>query len=237
MFHVEHTPPPDWLSDQLRDLWAGVERLGFHTSEEQRIRFVKYLSLLWSENQKMNLFSRKDIHRLANRHILESIGWVHVVAVRPKGRWVDIGSGAGFPGIPLKIMFPEMSLVLVESIAKKAFFLERVIRELTLSDTIVVRERAEILSRQPEYRGKFLFGTARAVSSLEKLIKWTHPFFAPGGHLFLIKGGDLSDELQAAKKMIQNQKIRLKIYDYLIDFITNAQSAPERKLIDVEFLN
>jgi len=237
MFHVEQSPPSDWLSDQLREVWFGVQRLGFPVDDEQRARFTKYLSLLWLENQKINLFSRRDVHRLASRHILESIGWANVVNIRPHGNWIDIGSGAGFPGIPLKIMFPKMNLVLVESIAKKALFLERVVRELNLTATFVLRERAEVLSGQKEYRGKFLFGTARAVSSLDNLIKWTRPFFVPGGHLFLIKGGDLSDEIGSVKKMIQNQKIRLKIYDYLIDFIPDVQSAPERKLVDVKFLN
>ncbi len=237
MFHVEQSPQSDWLSEQLRELLFGVKRLGLSVDDEQQARFANYLSLLWSENKKINLFSRKDVNRLASRHILESVGWVKVVAVQPRGAWVDIGSGAGFPGIPMKIMFPEINLMLVESIAKKALFLERVVEELNLVSTSVLRERAEVLSGQKEYQGKFLFGTARAVSSLENLIKWTRPFFAPLGHLFLIKGGDLSGEIRRVEKILKNQKIRLKIYDYLIDFITDAQSAPKRKVVDVEFLD
>lgn len=236
MFHVEQAPPSEWLSDQLRELWFGLGRLGFPVDEEQKARFSTYLSLLWLENQKINLFSKNDVHRLVSRHVLESIGWLGVLNLQPSGRWVDIGSGAGFPGIPLKIMFPEMKLVLVESIEKKALFLRRMIRKLELASTMVLCERAEVLSKQRRYRNQFRFGTARAVSSLTNLIRWTDSFFAPGGHLFLIKGGDLSDEIKRVQNLVQKKKIRLKIYNYFIDFITDVQSVPERKIVDVEFL-
>ncbi len=237
MFHVEQSPSQEWLSGQLQELWFGLEQLGLAVDDKQKTLFSTYLSLLWLENRKINLFSKNDINRLAARHVLESVGWPGVLNIRPSGRWVDVGSGAGFPGIPMKIMFPEMRLTLVESIAKKALFLEEVVEKLEFTSTIVLRERAEVLSRQKEYRERFCFGTARAVSRLTNLIKWTRPFFVPGGHLFLIKGGDLSDEIKPIKKLVQMKKIRLKIYDYLIDFITDAQSVPERKIVDVEFLN
>lgn len=236
MFHVEQAPPSEWLSDQLQELWFGLGRLGLTVDEGQKARFSTYLSLLWQENQKINLFSKNDVHRLVARHVLESIGWVGILNLQPSGKWIDIGSGAGFPGIPLKIMFPEMKIILVESIKKKALFLQRVIQKLELTSTMVLCERAEILSKQRRYRKRFLFGTARAVSSLTNLIRWTNSFFAPGGHLFLIKGGDLSDEIKRVQNLVQKEKIRLKIYDYFIDFIADVQSVPERKIVDVEFL-
>ncbi len=235
MFHVEQNPPAIWLSSQLQALWFGMEKLGFELMAEQRERFSRYLSLLWSESQKINLFSRNDVDRLVNRHILESVGWVKVVGVSPCGNSVDIGSGAGFPGIPLKILFPEINLFLVESISKKAMFLENVVRELALDSVTVLPERAEILGKKEKYHKKFLFGTARAVSSILNIVRWSQPFFTEGGHLFSIKGGNLSDEIKPIKKMVQAKKIKLKIYDYLINFTTNTESVPERKIVDIEF--
>ncbi|GBD94106.1 ribosomal RNA small subunit methyltransferase G [bacterium BMS3Abin05] len=237
MFHVEQSPPADWLANRLRELFDGLEKLQIRISAQQREQFSMYLSLLWEGNQKVNLFSRKDFDRLANRHILESIGWVKLLKISLSGNCVDVGSGAGFPGIPLKIVFPDINLVLIESIAKKALFLKEVIQKLGLPFTTVLRERAEILSGQAEYRGKFNFGFARAVSSLSNLIQWTRPFFVPGGHLFSIKGGNLASEIKPLDVLVRQKKIKLKIYDYFINFTADPDLFVNRKIVDVEFLS
>ncbi len=235
MFHVEHAPPADWLETQLNELDFGFSRLRVDVDLEKRERFARYLALLWEDGQKINLFSPKDLNRLASRHILESVGWIFCLEVQLAGCGLDIGSGAGFPGIPIKILFPELEVLLVESIGKKARFLERVVQELHLTKTAVVRDRVENLTRQESLQGQFHWGVARAVAPVRKLLDWAGPLFAPGARFFMIKGGDLSEELAQAQKWLKSGKINLKWHNYFINFISNSEQFVERKIVEVEF--
>ncbi len=235
MFHVEQSPPKWWLEEQLRELAFGFSRLGVALDAEKEEQFFLYLSLLWREGQKFNLFSTKDLNRLASRHVLESVGWVFRLKLQPTGRALDVGSGAGFPGIPVKILFPELELALVESIGKKAAFLNLVVEELGLQKTVVLRERVENLSKQPAFVGYFDLGLARAVAPLRKLLDWSAPLFRPGARFFAIKGGDLSTELREIKPILKTRKINLTLHEYFINFISDSEQFVERKVVEIEF--
>ncbi len=235
MFHVELSAPAHWLAAQLRELDFGFNRLGVDSTPQQREQFSRYLSLLWREGQKFNLFSQKDLDRLTPRHILESVGWVFRLKRNLIGKAVDVGSGAGFPGIPLQILFPQLELVLVESIAKKARFLQLVLDELDLKKATVVRERVEVLAQDESFRHQFDLGFARAVAPLPKLLGWSAPLFKKGAHFFAIKGGDLHRELKAVEPLVKSGKINLNLYDYFINFISNREGFAERKIIEIEF--
>jgi 16S rRNA (guanine527-N7)-methyltransferase len=147
-----------------------------------------YLDLLVKWNNKINLTAEKAPDSILRRHVFDSLQYSR--AFKPGSRMMDIGSGAGFPGIPLKIIFPEMLLVLVESQRKRCSFLETVVRELELVQTEVIHVRVEDIPTIRE--GQFDAVTFRAVSSLKQCLKLGERFVAPGGRLIVIKPPDES---------------------------------------------
>ena len=148
---------------------------------ESRIHL--YLDLLVKWNHKINLTAEKDPDSILKRHVFDSLQYSR--ALKPDFRLMDIGSGAGFPGIPLKIIFPEMPLVLVESQRKRCSFLETVVRELELVQTEVINVRAEDISAARE--GQFDAVIFRAVSSLKQCLILGERFVSPGGRLIVKK--------------------------------------------------
>jgi 16S rRNA (guanine527-N7)-methyltransferase len=151
-------------------------------------------------NERINVISRKDIEALYLRHVLHSLGIAKVQVFLPGSRVLDIGTGGGFPGIPLAIMFPETEFVLVDSIGKKIKVVGEIARELRLENVEAVHGRAE------KQQGQFDFIVSRAVTNMSDFVKWTrnkflkenrHPL--PNGILYL-KGGDLSEELKPFRK-------------------------------------
>ncbi len=149
-------------------------------------RIQHYLDLLVKWNHKVNLTAEKDPENILKRHVFDSLQYCRVL--KPDFRVMDIGSGAGFPGIPLKIIFPEMPLVLVESQRKRCGFLETVIRELGLDRIEVINARAEDIPTQQE--GQFGAVIFRAVSSVELCLALGERFLASGGRLVLKKSPD-----------------------------------------------
>ena len=133
--------------------------------------------------QKINLTAEKDPESILNRHVFDSLQYCR--AFKPRFRLMDIGSGAGFPGIPLKIIFPEMPLVLVESQRKRCSFMETVVRELELVQTEVIHVRAEDIPAIRE--GQFDAVIFRAVSCLNQCLSLGERFVAPGGKLIVKK--------------------------------------------------
>lgn len=148
---------------------------------ESRIQL--YLDLLVKWNHKINLTAEKDPDDILKRHVFDSLQYSR--ALEPGFRLMDIGSGAGFPGIPLKIIFPEMPLVLVESQRKRCSFMETVVRELELVQTEVINVRAEDIPAIRE--GQFDAVIFRAVSSLKQCLTLGERFVAPGGRLIVKK--------------------------------------------------
>ena len=162
-----------------------------------QIEQLAQLGPLYAEwNEKINVISRKDIDSLYLRHVLHSLGIAKVQAFLPGSRVLDIGTGGGFPGIPLAILFPETEFLLVDSIGKKIKVVEEVSRALGLKNVRAVHGRAE------KQKGQFDFIVSRAVTNMSDFVRWTrnkvsklnrHPI--ENGILYL-KGGDLSEELQ-----------------------------------------
>jgi 16S rRNA (guanine527-N7)-methyltransferase len=151
---------------------------------ESRIQL--YLDLLVKWNHKINLTAEKDPDSILKRHVFDSLQYSR--AFKPGFKFMDIGSGAGFPGIPLKIIFPEMPLVLVESQRKRCSFMKTVVRELELDKTEVIHARAEDLPAIRE--GQFDAVIFRAVSNLNQCLKLGERFLAPGGRLIVKKPSD-----------------------------------------------
>ncbi len=165
----------------------------FHLNEIQIQQFEKYLNLLLQWNKKAGLISPSDENRLIKRHIIESLGVLSVNLLQPSAEVLDLGSGGGFPGVPIKISMPSLNMALLDSRRMKALFLEEVVRVLALENTHVVNDRAERVAAN--LSEKFDFVLVRAVADLETLWKWSQPLLKKGGSLLAQKGGDLKNEL------------------------------------------
>ena len=169
-------------------------------NERQLDLYEQFASCFLSWNEKINLISRKDTENLFVHHILHSLAIAKVCEFKPMCRVLDIGTGAGFPGMPLAILFPQTEFVLVDSIGKKIKVVEAVSEALGLQNVKPMQTRAEKLQE------KFDFIVSRAVTNLEDFIPWTKGKFSkinyhdlPNGILYL-KGGDLKEELSKIKK-------------------------------------
>ncbi|HSZ71569.1 MAG TPA: 16S rRNA (guanine(527)-N(7))-methyltransferase RsmG [Cytophagaceae bacterium] len=172
-------------------------------TEKQRIQFAQLDALYKHWNEKINVISRKDIDLLYERHILHSLGIAKVMAFKPGTRVMDIGTGGGFPGIPLAILFPESSFLLIDSIGKKIKVVQEVAQAIGLTNLTAVHGRAE------EVDEKFHFIVSRAVTRLKPFYNWTKNKYSAeqfndfkNGILYL-KGGDLEEEVKELNKPVQ----------------------------------
>ncbi|NQT26649.1 16S rRNA (guanine(527)-N(7))-methyltransferase RsmG [candidate division KSB1 bacterium] len=156
----------------------------------------QYIQLLQEWNQRVNLISKQDVPRLMGRHILESIGLIDVIAFPTGSHVVDIGTGAGLPGVPLAIVRPDLQVTLIESKRKKILFLQKVIQSLGLDNVELYHGRMEetVLSNQTD------FALSRAVADISTLCQWSFPLFENRpGILIAMKGLDINEELEGLK--------------------------------------
>jgi len=179
--------------------------LGLQLSPEQLAQFQVYYQELISWNRRVNLTAITDYEEVQIKHFLDSL--TVVLALRqPVGearfRLIDVGTGAGLPGIPLKILLPEIELVLLEATAKKAAFLQHIKDKLGLSEVEIVVGRAEDVAREARYREQFELVLSRAVARLPTLVELTLPFCALGGSFIAQKKGDISPEITEAARAI-----------------------------------
>ncbi|MBN2414814.1 16S rRNA (guanine(527)-N(7))-methyltransferase RsmG [bacterium] len=163
--------------------------------------FSAFHDLLVSWNQKMNLVSPADMERLVPRHFLECAGLAITVPMSDRAKVLDLGSGAGFPGIPLKIVRPDLEMVLVESRRKRALFLQEAVQVLGLREVEIAAMRAEDLAAP---HPGFDVVVSRAVADLSSLYRWTMPLLTPGGVLAVLKGMAIEKELEGLIKTAAN---------------------------------
>ncbi len=154
----------------------------------QMYQLEKYADMTASFNRETNLVSRKDVPNLWEHHILPSLIVLKMTGISPNANVVDVGSGGGFPGIPLKIVRPDLRMILVDSVRKKTLFLRKVIEELTLSGIRVLNERLLPDEVPDELSRKFQVALARAVTDIESLYFLARPLLVEGGFLLAWKG-------------------------------------------------
>ncbi len=190
----------------MEKLVEGAGKLGIELNARQVQQFELYYRELIEWNKKCNLTAITDYSEVQVKHFLDSLT---ITLALPKGKVerpdfniIDIGTGAGFPGVPLKILFPQPRLVLIESTAKKTAFLHHIIHRLELANVEVLNNRAEELAHWPSYREHFALAVSRAVAVLPTLVELTLPLCHIGGRFVAQKKGEIDQEINEAKKAI-----------------------------------
>lgn len=174
-----------------------------HITGRQVMALITYEKELTEWNQKFNLTAIRDTESIRTKHFLDSFSCVLAWKASPPHHLVDVGTGAGFPGIPLKILYPNLKLTLVESVGKKAMFCQHIVRVLGLEHVNVIQGRAEDLGQKLEHREKYDWAIARAVANLNVLSEYLLPLVKVGGMALAQKGESGPAEAQSAEKAME----------------------------------
>lgn len=216
-------------------LLDSTKQLNIELSEAQVEDFLKYKDLLLEWNEKFNLTSITEEQEVIIKHFIDSLTLIKFADFSNK-KIIDVGTGAGFPGIPLKIVDESIELTLLDSLNKRIKFLEEVKNQLSLEKVGLVHGRAEDFGANPEYREKFDFSLSRAVANLATLNEYCLPFVKVGGYFICQKGLEIENELKEGQKAIEKlggvvervEKITLPFTDIIhsIVFIKKIKQTP-----------
>ncbi|MBL7094122.1 16S rRNA (guanine(527)-N(7))-methyltransferase RsmG [candidate division KSB1 bacterium] len=186
---------------------------GIPFEKNQITNFQKYYDLLLDWSQRTNLISTADQSRIVERHFLESVAVLPAIEINQGVKILDVGSGAGFPSIPICLLRPDINFFLVESKRMKVLFLRQVVEQLSLKNVSVFGERCESFADKEEYQRSFDFVFNRAVGKLEMVYAWVLPVMKPQSSFIAWKGGDVTSEINGFKVKYKNKKIELLTMD------------------------
>lgn len=199
-------------------------------SDRQLAQFARYGALLAEWNAtRLNLTRIATPEGIAVKHFLDSLAVLHAVSIPPNARMIDVGTGAGLPGLALKIARPDLALTLLDATAKKLAFCRAVTDDLGLEGVQIVHARAEDAGRQDEYAGQFDVAVARAVAPLDTLLPWLVPFVRPGGLVVALKSVHVDNELPAARTVARRLDVALSPPVSL--FLPEADAPTERRIV------
>lgn len=174
--------------------------LGIRLSQAQLNMLSQYENALIEWNSRFNLTSIREVGEIRIKHFLDSLTCLIAIRNTPMENIIDVGSGAGFPGLPLKILQPNIHLTLIESVGKKASFLRYVTELLELDYVEVIQERAEVVAQLPKHRQVYDWALARAVANLPVLVEYLLPFVRVSGSALAMKGENAPVEVQSAER-------------------------------------
>jgi 16S rRNA (guanine527-N7)-methyltransferase len=187
----------------MQELAQHAQRqLGLHLTRSQLAALSLFERELVDWNTRFNLTAIRDPHEIHIKHFLDSLTCLTALRESPADRLIDVGTGAGFPGIPIKVVYPKMQLTLVESVGKKAEFCRHVVNILDLHGVEVVQERAEVLGQNPSYREQYDWAVARAVAILPVLAEYLLPLVRVGGSMLAMKGESGPAEAHSAERAL-----------------------------------
>jgi 16S rRNA (guanine(527)-N(7))-methyltransferase GidB len=187
----------------------GLMEFGIQLTDVQKQQFIDYYELLIEKNKVMNLTAITEFQEVVTKHFIDSISLVKVCDLKNQ-KLLDLGTGAGFPGIPLKIVFPDLDIVLLDSLNKRILFLNEVIQKLNLKNIIAIHGRAEDIGKDKKYREQFDLCVSRAVAKLSSLSEYCVPFVKKEGFFIPYKSGKVEEELIESAKAIKTLGTKLE---------------------------
>lgn len=177
--------------------------VGLEFTELQYEQFIKYMRLLQEWNEKINLTAITEDEEVIKKHFIDCIKSFKSEPIRKAKAIIDVGTGAGFPGLPIAIMNQNVKVTLLDSLNKRINFLNLVVKELGLKNVTTIHSRAEDGARKPELREKFDVATSRAVANMAVLSEFCMPYVKKGGYFVALKGPAIDEELENGKKAIK----------------------------------
>ncbi|MEN9406725.1 MAG: ribosomal small subunit methyltransferase [Bacillota bacterium] len=204
------------------------EGLGITLSKEKQELFYRYYKELINTNKELNLTAITEANEVVVKHFYDSLLITKVLNLTKINSLIDIGSGAGFPGIPLKIVYPHLKLLLLEARNKKVVFLKSLIDRLPLEEVQALHGRAEELQHNKEYAASFDLIVARAVARLTKLVAYTAGFLRVNGFFVAYKGPQVSEELLELEEQFGN-RLTIKVFKQALPL-----NAGERRLVRIQ---
>ena len=218
------------MAYDLTILEEGCKELGITLDENQKKQFTDFYEYLVEKNKVMNLTGITEFQEVLIKHFLDSLACVKAVDMSRIKRIMDIGTGAGFPGVPLKIAFPHLEACLLDSLKKRVNFLEETFQMLKLENITAIHGRAEEYAKNKQYRETYDLCVSRAVSNLATLSEYCLPYVKTGGYFISYKSGTVQEEVEQVQKAVKilGGKIQDVVYFQLPD------SEIQRSLVVIE---